>query len=111
MTEEKQKVVVLGGGITGLAAAFYLQKEVKEKKLPVDVTLVEATHRVGGKIQTVMKDGFIIERGPDSFLARKKSAARLAEEVGMADKLVSNTAGKSFVLAHERLHPMPGGSI
>lgn len=111
MTEEKQKVVVLGGGITGLAAAFYLQKEVKEKKLPVDVTLVEATHRVGGKIQTVMKDGFIIERGPDSFLAKKKSAARLAEEVGMADKLVSNTAGKSFVLAHERLHPMPGGSI
>ena len=61
MTEEKQKVVVLGGGITGLAAAFYLQKEVKEKKLPVDVTLVEATHRVGGKIQTVMNDGFIIE--------------------------------------------------
>lgn len=111
MTEEKQKVVILGGGITGLAAAFYLQKEVKKKKLPLDVTLIEATHRVGGKIQTVVRDGFIIEKGPDSFIARKKSASRLAEEVGMGDKLVFNTAGKSFVLAHERLHPMPGGSI
>lgn len=111
MTEEKQRVVILGGGITGLAAAFYLQKEAREKKLPLDVTLIEATHRVGGKIQTVVKDGFIIEKGPDSFIARKKSASVLAEEIGMGDTLVSNTAGKSYVLAHERLHPMPGGSI
>lgn len=111
MTEEKQRVVILGGGITGLAAAFYLQKEAREKKLPLDVTLIEATHRVGGKIQTVVKNGFIIEKGPDSFIARKKSASVLAKEIGMEDTLVSNTAGKSYVLAHERLHPMPGGSI
>lgn len=111
MTEEKQKVVILGGGITGLTAAFYLQKEVREKNLPFEVILVEATHRLGGKIQTVVKDGFVIERGPDSFVARKQSASRLAEQVGMGDSLVSNTAGKSYVLVHERLHPMPGGSI
>lgn len=111
MSEGKKKVVILGGGITGLTAAFYLQKEAREKKLPMEVTLVEAAHRLGGKIQTVVKDGYVIERGPDSFLARKQSAARLADEVGMGKSLISNTAGKSYILAHDRLHPIPGGAI
>lgn len=111
MSEGKQKIVIIGGGITGLTTAYYLQKEAREKGLPLDVKLIEATHRLGGKMQTVVKDGFVIERGPDSFLARKQSASRLAKEVGMGDALVSNTAGKSYVLVKERLHPMPGGSI
>ncbi|MFE8700268.1 protoporphyrinogen oxidase [Cytobacillus sp. FJAT-54145] len=111
MLEEKQKVVIIGGGITGLTAAYYLQKEAREKGLPLDVKIVEATHRLGGKIQTVVRDGFVIERGPDSFLERKQSASRLANEVGMGEKLVNNKAGKSYVLVHDRLHPMPGGSI
>ncbi|MBU8877373.1 protoporphyrinogen oxidase [Bacillus sp. FJAT-29790] len=111
MSVKKHKVVIIGGGITGLTAAYYLQKEAREKELPLDVMLVEASHRLGGKIQTVVKDGYVIERGPDSFLARKQSASRLAKEVGMDDTLVSNTAGKSYVLVKERLHPMPGGSI
>lgn len=111
VSEKKRRVVILGGGITGLTTAFYLQKEAREKNLPLEIILVEASHRLGGKIQTVVKDGYVIERGPDSFLARKKSASRLAEEVGIGDTLVSNTAGKSYVLVKERLHPMPGGSI
>ena len=111
MSERKQKVVIIGGGITGLTATYYLQKEAKEKGLPLEVKLIEATHHLGGKIQTVEKDGFVIERGPDSFLARKQSAARLAKEVGMENDLVNNTAGKSYVLVKGRLYPMPGGSI
>ncbi|RDI47855.1 oxygen-dependent protoporphyrinogen oxidase [Falsibacillus pallidus] len=109
--EEKQKVAVIGGGMTGLAAAYYLQKTIKEKKLPIEVVLIEASHRLGGKIQTVYKDGFVIERGPDSFLARKQSASRLAKEVGLEDKLVSNTAGRSYVMVNEKLHPMPEGAV
>lgn len=111
MLEQKKRVVIIGGGITGLTSAYYLQKEAREKGLPLEVKLLEATHRLGGKMQTVLKDGFVIERGPDSFLARKQSASRLAKEVGMEDQLISNTAGKSYVLVKERLHPMPGGSI
>lgn len=111
MSEQKKSVVVIGGGITGLTAAYYLQKEVREKGLPLEVKLIEATHRLGGKIQTVIKDEFVIERGPDSFLARKHSASRLAREVGMEDQLLSNTAGKSYVLVKDRLHAMPGGSM
>ncbi|MBP2241091.1 oxygen-dependent protoporphyrinogen oxidase [Cytobacillus eiseniae] len=111
MSEEKQKVIIIGGGIAGLTAAYYLQKEARENHLPLEVKLIEASHRLGGKMQTVIRDGFVIERGPDSFLARKMSASRLAKEVGMEDSLISNTAGKSFIVARERLHSMPGGSI
>lgn len=111
MTEEKQKVIIIGGGAAGLTAAYYLQKEVREKNLPIEILLIEASHRLGGKMQTVVRDGFTIERGPDSFLARKTSMIRLAKEVGMEDQLVPNSTGKSYVLVNEKLYPMPGGSI
>ncbi len=111
MAEDKKKVAVIGGGITGMTAAYYLQKTIHEKQLPYEVLLVEASHKLGGKFQTVYKDGFTIERGPDSFLERKKSAAELAIDVGLKDELVNNTAGRSFVLANEKLHPMPKGAV
>lgn len=111
MNQPKQKIAVIGGGISGLASAFYLQKKAREENLPFDVVLIEASPRLGGKVQTAVRDGFVIEKGPDSFVARKMSASRLAKEVGMEDKLVYNTAGKSYVLVKDQLHPMPGGSI
>lgn len=111
MLERKQKVVIIGGGITGLTAAYYLQKEALLQNLPFEVKLIEASHRLGGKLQTVVQDGYVIERGPDSFLERKQSAVRLAKEVGIADRLINNSAGQSFVVANQQLYPMPGGSI
>ncbi|MDP4083928.1 MAG: protoporphyrinogen oxidase [Bacillota bacterium] len=111
MTEEKKKVAILGGGIAGLTTAFYLQKIVREKSLPIEIKLIEASHHLGGKMQTVVRDGFTIERGPDSFLARKTSITRLAKEVGMEHQLVHNSTGKSYVLVDEKLYSMPGGSI
>ncbi|NHM31737.1 protoporphyrinogen oxidase [Neobacillus terrae] len=111
MTEEKQKIAIIGGGIAGLTAAFYLQKTILEHNLPAKIKIIEASHRLGGKMQTVIRDGFIIERGPDSFLARKSSISKLAKEVGMEDELVHNSTGKSYVLVNEKLYPMPGGSI
>ena len=111
VAEEKKKVAIIGGGIAGLTAAFYLQKIITEKKLPLEIRLIEASHRLGGKMQTLIRDGFTIERGPDSFLARKVSMIRLAKEVGMEDQLVSNSTGKSYVLVNDKLYSMPGGSI
>jgi protoporphyrinogen/coproporphyrinogen III oxidase len=111
VAEEKQKVAIVGGGIAGLTAAFYLQKIIREKKLPIEIKLIEASHRLGGKMQTVIRDGYTIERGPDSFLARKTSMIRLAKEVGMENQLVSNSTGKSYCLVNDQLYPMPGGSI
>ncbi|MCM3616967.1 protoporphyrinogen oxidase [Sutcliffiella horikoshii] len=111
MNEEKKRVVIIGGGITGLSAAYYLQKENKEKNLNIEITLIEASNRLGGKIQTVRRDGFTIERGPDSFLARKLSAGRLVKEVGLEDQLVHNSTGQAYILLKGELHPMPEGAV
>lgn len=108
---EKKKVVIIGGGITGLSTAYYLQKEIKEKALPLEVKLFEASNRFGGIINTVKKDGFIVEKGPDSILARKASALKLIKEVGLEDKVVSNTAGKSYIYARGKIHTMPEGAF
>lgn len=105
-----KKVVIVGGGITGLSAAYYLQKEIIEKQLPYEVKLVEASDRLGGKIKTIHKDGFTIERGADSFLARKKPALKLVEELNMTDQLVRNGTGQAYILVDGKLHKMPRGS-
>ncbi|MDF2607828.1 MAG: hemG [Bacillales bacterium] len=111
MKNNQKRVVVIGGGITGLSAAYYLQKEAKEKGLPIETILIEASSRLGGKIQTITRDGFIIEKGPDSFLARKVSATKLIREVGLGDQIVHNSAGKSYVQVRGKLHRMPEGSF
>jgi len=107
----RKKVAIVGGGITGLSVAFYLQSEIKKNHLPIDVVLIEAKPRLGGKIETIKRDGFIIERGPDSFLERKKSATQLAKDVGLGDYLVNNDVGQSFVLVGDKLHPIPKGAV
>jgi oxygen-dependent protoporphyrinogen oxidase len=106
-----KKVAIIGGGIAGLAAAYYLQKKVQEENLPFELMLIESSDRLGGKIQTVKRDGFVIEAGPDSFLARKESAGRFVKEVGLADRLTNNQAGQAFILANQKLHPIPSGAV
>lgn len=108
---ERKHVVIIGGGITGLTAAFYLQKEAKEKNLPITYTLIEATDRLGGKIKTIHRDGFVIERGPDSYLGRKQSMTKLIEQAGLQDKLVSNETGQAYVMSGGKLHPIPEGAV
>lgn len=107
---EKRKVAIIGGGITGLAAAYQLER-AKAKTYPIHYDLYEKADRLGGKIATIRHDGFIIERGPDSFLARKKSMTRLAEAVGLKDELVSNDTGQSYVLHGTKLYPIPKGAV
>ncbi|GAA5416689.1 protoporphyrinogen oxidase [Paraliobacillus ryukyuensis] len=106
-----KEIVIVGGGITGLTTAYYLQEAIKDNQLPYKVTLIEASDKLGGKIETVKKQGFTIERGPDSFLIRKEAAARLARRIGLEDQLVKNNTGKSFVLVGESLHEIPKGSF
>ncbi|WP_373895654.1 protoporphyrinogen oxidase [Virgibacillus sp. CBA3643] len=106
-----KKVVVVGGGITGLTAAYYLQKEIKDKKLSYEVKLVEASNRLGGKIKTMKRDGFTIEQGPDSLLARKQPAIKLVEELGLKDQIIRNATGQSYILVKNKLHKMPKGTF
>ncbi|WP_062236624.1 protoporphyrinogen oxidase [Fictibacillus sp. FJAT-27399] len=108
---ERKHVVIIGGGITGLTAAFYLQKEAKERNLPITYTLIEASDRLGGKIKTIHRDGFVIERGPDSYLGRKQSLTKLIEHAGLEEKLVSNETGQAYVMSGGKLHPIPEGAV
>jgi protoporphyrinogen/coproporphyrinogen III oxidase len=105
------KIAVIGGGITGLSAAFFADSKIRESGLDAEYVLFEADNRLGGKISTDHTDGFVIENGPDSFLARKKSAAELGGSVGLNDTLVYNNATSAFIYNSGSLYPMPGGAI
>ncbi len=107
----KKTIAIVGGGITGLTAAYYLQQKVAKENLPYHITLIEAESRLGGKFQTIHRDGFVIERGPDSFLERKTPAVRLAKNLGIEDQLVRNRTGQAYILVGETLHKMPKGSF
>ncbi|WP_276356399.1 protoporphyrinogen oxidase [Cohnella caldifontis] len=114
MTSGKRNVrdvAVLGGGLTGLTAAFYLYREAADKGVPVRVTVWEASDRLGGKVNTLRRDGFVIERGPDSFLARKLPMVRLAEDLGLTEQLTGTNpaAKKTYISRDGVLHPMPAG--
>ncbi|SFE26853.1 protoporphyrinogen oxidase [Alteribacillus iranensis] len=105
------RVAIIGGGITGLSAAYYLQKEILANQLDVEYQLFEGSPHLGGKIQTHYYKDFVIEKGPDSFLARKTSAYKLVKEVGLEEELVTNRTGQAYVLSKEELHPIPMGAV
>ncbi len=100
-------VVVIGGGIAGLAAAYRLTR----LDPPVAVTLIEAEQRLGGKILTEQMDGFTIEGGPDSFLSVKPRGVGLCAELGLVDSLQGTTPRphRAFVRRGDRLHELPEG--
>lgn len=105
-----KRVAIIGGGITGLTAAFYMNQAIREQGLPLTFSLIEARDRLGGKIDTAHEGGFVIEQGPDSFLARKTSAAELVRDVGLEDHLVRNRTGQAYVFNDDGLHPIPKGT-
>lgn len=107
----RKRIAVIGGGITGLSAAYYLQKTIKKEHLDADLVLYEAAPRLGGNIRTDYTNGFVSELGPDSYLARKTAMTELIKDVGLGKDLVSNSSGKSYILSGDSLYPMPGGAI
>lgn len=101
------RVVVVGGGIAGLAAARRLEQLVDS----VEVTLLEPAGRVGGKLLTEAVDGFVIEGAADSFLSRKARGIGLCEELGLGGELVGRRPenARSFVRIGRELHVLPEG--
>ena len=101
------KVIIIGGGLTGLTAAYYLGHAKPEW----NIELYEQASRFGGKIQTEHVDDFVVELGPDSYLGRKTEMTDLVYDLGLGDTLVSNETGQAYVYDEGRIHPIPGGSI
>jgi oxygen-dependent protoporphyrinogen oxidase len=105
-----KRVAIIGGGIAGLSAAFYLEK-ARRGGSQLEWTLFEKSTRLGGVIQTEYRDGYVLEAGPDSFLTVKPDGAQLCRELGIGDQLIpSNDADrKTYILVHGRLTPLPDG--
>ncbi|WP_436879376.1 protoporphyrinogen oxidase [Staphylococcus arlettae] len=102
-----KNIAIIGAGITGLSSAYFIKKQQPD----VNVTIYEATNRPGGKIQTYRRYGYTIELGPESYLGRKTIMTEVAEDIGLADDLITNQTGQSYIYAKNKLYPIPGGSI
>jgi oxygen-dependent protoporphyrinogen oxidase len=100
-------VVVVGAGISGLSAAYYLRRGAPK----AHITVLEASDRLGGILRTVREDGFVVEAGPDSFLASKPAGLQLCRDLGIEGRLIGTVEANrgSFVLHGGRLHPIPEG--
>lgn len=104
-------VAVVGGGITGLAAAYRATELARERGIELDLKVIEARGRLGGTIATERTDGFLVEAGPDSFLSEKPWALALCRRLGLESKLVrtDDRYRKVFVWYRGRLHALPDG--
>lgn len=103
-------IAVVGGGISGLAAAFALEQQ-QQAGTPIEYALFEASPRLGGVLRTEHVDGCVVEAGPDSFLTEKPWAARLCEQVGIGDQLIgsNDSQRKTYILVKGKLVAMPDG--
>ena len=100
-----RRVLIVGGGISGFSAAYYLNKA------GVRATLVERAPQLGGVIRTSVQQGCVLEAGPDSFLAAKPWAMDLIREVGLADQVIGSNdhLRVTYILKHGKLVPLPDG--
>lgn len=111
MNNNIKTLVIVGGGITGLSAAFRAQKKAELQGEQVQIQIIDAGPRPGGVIETVRRDGFLWEGGPDSFITDKPAALELARELGLDSQIIGTNKKfqQSFVARNGRLHPTPEG--
>jgi protoporphyrinogen/coproporphyrinogen III oxidase len=100
-----KRIAIIGGGLSGVAAAYQLVRERSE------FTLFEASARLGGIVETVRRDGFVIECGPDSWVTEKPWARELAVELGLEAEIIASNDRwrRTYLLEGKRLVPMPDG--
>jgi oxygen-dependent protoporphyrinogen oxidase len=104
-------IIIVGGGISGLAAAHRLVELDREKSLGLEIKLLEASQRLGGSIKTERVGDFLVEAGPDSFITEKPWALRLCDRLGLTSRLISINPGQQnvFVVHKGSLRSLPDG--
>ena len=102
----KRRIGIIGGGISGLTAAYVLTRDHAHT---CEVTLYEASHRLGGIVETARQDGFTIECGPDSWVTEKCWAEDLARELGLANELQpsSDAERRTYIAQNGKLAALP----
>ncbi len=105
-----KRVAIVGGGIAGLSAAYYLEK-ARRNGAELEWTLLEKSGRLGGVARTEYRDGYILEAGPDSFLTEKPEASQLCRELGIGGELIPSNdfQRKTYIVVKNRLVPIPDG--
>src|SRR3989440_8764233 len=105
-----KSIAIIGGGISGLAAAFTLEEQ-RCAGSPVDYVLFESSPRFGGVIATDRVENCLVEAGPDSFLTEKPWAADLCRKLGLADQLIgsNDVQRKTYILVNRKLVEIPEG--
>jgi oxygen-dependent protoporphyrinogen oxidase len=103
------RVVVVGGGITGLTYAHTLRREAARSGVPIDVSVYEAGEFAGGHARTLSEDGWLVETGPNGFLEREPETMALVGELGLTGRLVEARAEskKRFIVRDRKLHRVP----
>ena len=106
-----RRIAVLGGGLTGLAAAYELRRRSSGRQPQTEVVLFEADTRVGGKIRSERHDGVLYESGPESFGAAGPQVMELVRELGLGGEVLHpDPRHRSFlVLSGGKLKPLPEG--
>jgi oxygen-dependent protoporphyrinogen oxidase len=104
-----KRIAIIGGGISGLAAAFALEKSCKDA--PLEYVLYESSPRLGGVLVTENLEGCLVEAGPDSFLTEKPWATDLCRELSLEDQLIGSNDPdrKTYILAKGKLVEIPDG--
>ncbi|HEY9869060.1 MAG TPA: protoporphyrinogen oxidase [Candidatus Obscuribacterales bacterium] len=108
-----EKVAIVGGGISGLAAAHRLTELSLQHGFPLEVSLLEAGRRLGGSICTRSYGDFIVESGPDSFITQKPWALELCQRLGLANRIIQTNDKYrcTFVAFNGKLHALPDGFV
>ncbi|HZE71690.1 MAG TPA: protoporphyrinogen oxidase [Pyrinomonadaceae bacterium] len=106
-----KRIVIIGGGITGLAVLHRLLERCRELGQSTEIVLLEASSRVGGVIQTDSREGFLLEAGPDCFISEKPEALSLVHRLGIDSHLIStnNEHRRSFIVRKGKLRAVPQG--
>jgi protoporphyrinogen/coproporphyrinogen III oxidase len=107
----RPRIIVIGAGIAGLAAAHRAVELSNERSLEVDILLLESSPRLGGSIATERIGDFLVEAGPDSFISEKPSALLLCERLGLTSRLVSTQSAyqKIYIVHGGKLEQLPEG--
>lgn len=104
-----KKAIIVGGGISGLAAAYLLREQAREAGLEIDVTLLEKEQRTGGKIWSIKADGYLCEWGPNGFLDNKPQTLELCHDLKADPQLLrsNDNARKRFIFSNGVLNRLP----
>lgn len=108
MTRGPIRAAVVGGGITGLVAAYRLRSELGPDAL---ITIVEASARLGGSLRTIDLGGGPVDVGAEAFIGRRPEVPALMDELGLTDQLVHPAGKRPLIYADGRVHPLPAGTL